>query len=92
MNVLWDLGLTPELEVIETLSPHIYQNLELTISDLRRRLYISEGGEKDHRFISNINNQLEKVADGIGLKYSSERTLCLIKWETAPTNPRRITN
>ena len=81
MNALWYLGLTPDLEVIGTLAPHSYKTLELAKSDLRRRLYINEGDEKDSRFTSNINKQLETVADGIGLKYSPERILCLIKLE-----------
>ena len=89
MNALWYLELTPDLEVIGTLAPHSYKTLDLARSDLRRRLYINEGDEKDSRFTSNINKQLETVVDGIRVKYSAERILCLIKLETSH---RKVTN
>ena len=47
MDVLWQLGIAPELNIIEHLGPHIYGSEKDAISDLRRRLYVNQGTRKD---------------------------------------------
>ena len=47
MDVLWQLGIAPELSIIEHLGPHIYGSEKDAISDLRRRLYVNQGTRKD---------------------------------------------
>ena len=80
MDVLWQLGIAPELNIIEHLGPHIYGSEKDAISDLRRRLYVNQGTRKDEILTRVLKNDLKPTEQGMELANSDGRISCLISW------------
>ena len=80
MDVLWQLGIAPELSIIEHLGPHIYGSEEDAISDLRRRLYVNQGTRKDKILTRVLKSDLKPKEQGMELANSDGRISCLISW------------
>ena len=80
MDVLWQLGIAPELNIIEHLGPHIYGSEKDAISDLRRRLYVNQGTRKDEILTRVLKSDLKPTEQGIELANSDGRISCLISW------------
>ena len=80
MDVLWQLGIAPELNIIEHLGPHIYGSVKDAISDLRRRLYVNQGTRKDEILTRVLKNDLKPTEQGMELANSDGRISCLISW------------
>ena len=81
MGVLWEMGMIPELSILETLGPHIYESEIEAINDLRKRIYVNEGTEKDKDLISLLQVHLSPVEGGLELVGSAGRTMCLVRWK-----------
>ena len=80
MDVLWQLGIVPELNIIEHLGPHIYGSEKDAISDLRRRLYVNQGTRKDEILTRVLKSDLKPTEQGMELANSDGRISCLISW------------
>ena len=80
MDVLWQLGIAPELNIIEHLGPHIYGSGKDAISDLRRRLYVNQGTRKDEILTRVLKSDLKPTEQGMELANSDGRISCLISW------------
>ena len=80
MDVLWQLGIAPELNIIEHLGPHIYGSEQDAISDLRRRLYVNQGTMKDEILTRVLKSDLKPTDQGMELANSDGRISCLISW------------
>ena len=80
MDVLWQLGITPELNIIEHLGPHIYGSEKDAISDLRRRLYVNQGTRKDEILTRVLKSDLKPTEQGMELANSDGRISCRINW------------
>ena len=80
MDVLWQLGIAPELNIIEHLGPHIYGSEQDAISDLRRRLYVNQGTRKDEILTRVLKSDLKPTDQGMELANSDGRISCLISW------------
>ena len=80
MDVLWQLGIAPELNIIEHLGPHIYGSEKDAISDLRRRLYVNQGTRKDEILTGVLKSDLKPTEQGMELANSDGRISCLINW------------
>ena len=80
MDVLWQLGIAPELNIIEHLGPHIYGSEKDAISDLRRRLYVNQGTRKDEILTRVLKSDLKPTEQGMELANSDGRITCLISW------------
>ena len=80
MDVLWQLGIAPELNIIEHLGPHIYGSEKDAISDLRRRLYVNQGTRKDEILTRVLKSDLKPTEQGMELANSDGRISCLISW------------
>ena len=80
MDVLWQLGIAPELNIIEHLGPHIYGSEQDAISDLRRRLYVNQGTRKDENLTRVLKSDLKPTEQGMELANSDGRISCLISW------------
>ena len=80
MDVLWQLGIAPELNIIEHLGPHIYGSEKDAISDLRRRLYVNQGTRKDEILRRVLKSDLKPTEQGMELANSDGRISCLISW------------
>ncbi len=81
MGVLWEMGMIPELSILETLGPHIYESEIEAINDLRKRIYVNEGTDKDKNLISLLEVHLSPVEGGLELVGSAGRTMCLVRWK-----------
>jgi|TARA_B100002003_G_C14130259_1_gene543642 SAM-dependent methyltransferase len=81
MGVLWEMGMIPELSILETLGPHIYESEIEAINDLRKRIYVNEGTDKDKNLISLLEVNLSPVEGGLELVGSAGRTMCLVRWK-----------
>ena len=81
MRVLWEMGMIPELSILETLGPHIYESEIEAINDLRKRIYVNEGTDKDKDLISLLEVHLSPVEGGLELAGSAGRTMCLVRWK-----------
>ena len=81
MGVLWEMGMIPELSILETLGPHIYESKIEAIDDLRKRIYVNEGTEKEKVLISLLEVHLSPVEGGLELAGSARRTMCLVRWK-----------
>ena len=80
MDVLWQLGIAPVLNIIEHLGPHIYGSEKDAISDLRRRLYVNQGTRKDEILTRVLKSDLKPTEQGMELANSDGRISCLISW------------
>ena len=80
MDVLWQLGIAPELNIIEHLGAHIYGSEKDAISDLRRRLYVNQGTRKDEILTRVLKSDLKPTEQGMELANSDGRISCLISW------------
>ena len=80
MDVLWQLGIAPELNIIEHLGSHIYGSEKDAISDLRRRLYVNQGTRKDEILTRVLKSDLKPTEQGMELANSDGRISCLISW------------
>ena len=80
MDVLWQLGIAPELNIVEHLGPHIYGSEKEAISDLRRRLYVNQGTRKDEILTRVLKSDLKPTEQGMELANSDGRISCLISW------------
>ena len=81
MDVLWQLGIAPDLSKIEHLGPQIYGSEQDAISDLRRRLYVNQGTRKDKILASVLQTDLKSTDQGLELANSDGRVSCLISWD-----------
>ena len=81
MEVLREMGMMPEVSILETLGPHIYESKTQAINDLRKRMYVNEGTVKDENLISLLEFHLTPVEGGLELAGSAGRTMCLVRWK-----------
>ena len=81
MDVLWQMGLTPELSVLDPLDPHTYKSDEDALHDLRKRLYVNQGTEKDEKLIMALQSNLKPTEKGLELRNSDGRVSCIISWD-----------
>lgn len=85
MDVLVYMGLKPEMELLETLSPHNYHSHSDALQDIRNRLYVNANSEKDVLLKDSLTRMLNGVVSSDGdayeLKGSVNRALCLIRWD-----------
>jgi hypothetical protein len=81
MDILWHMGLTPELSVLDYLGPHIYKSDEDALQDLRKRLYVNQETEKDEKLIRALQTHLKPTEEGLELANSNGRISCIISWD-----------
>lgn len=84
MDVLWEMGLEPELSLLETYGPHRYENRQSAMADLMSRVYVNNGTKK-HEILKDITKEILVNAnsennDEVELTGSGQRSVCLITW------------
>ena len=84
MDVLWEMGLEPELSILETYVAHRYENRKSAMADLMSRLYINKG-TKEHKIIEDMTKRIlvntnPDNKDEVELTGSGQRSVCLITW------------
>ncbi len=82
MNVLWELGYYPDLEVLSIDTSPTFESMENAIDDLRNRLYVTPGTEKDFLLKNAAAKLLIDTDDGLSVSGSKSRVLGLVRINT----------
>ncbi len=80
VNVLWELGIHPDIEMIETTGRQTFETREAALDQLRGRLWVAPDGEADHRLQKALDEMLECVDDGFAIRGAGPRRQGLISW------------
>jgi SAM-dependent methyltransferase len=82
MPVLWEMGIYPNLEMLESIPPPHYDDSDDALGDLRFRLYIQPDTEKDRLLKRAMKELLLKDEEGLAIKGAGPRRLGLASWST----------
>ncbi|HXG41148.1 MAG TPA: class I SAM-dependent methyltransferase [Dehalococcoidia bacterium] len=80
LPVLWEMGLYPDLEMVQQAPPRPFPDEGAALEELRRRLYISPGSSEDQRLQRLLPRLLERDAGGLRLRGAPPRWEGLIVW------------
>jgi len=79
INVLWELGYYPNLEVLSIEPPPAFESMENAINDLRNRLYVVPNSEKDVLLKDAARDLLATSDRGLSIIGSKNRALGLVR-------------
>lgn len=82
LPVLWEMGIYPDLEMMESVPPPQYDDWDDALRDLRFRLYAQPDSEKDRLIQRAMKKLLIKSEDGLAIKGAGPRRLGLASWST----------
>ncbi|MBM3948181.1 MAG: class I SAM-dependent methyltransferase [SAR202 cluster bacterium] len=82
MAVLWEMGIYPDLEMLESVPPPHYDDRDNALRDLRFRLYVQPGTEKDRLLQRAMKELLVESEDGLAIMGAGSRRLGLASWST----------
>ncbi|MBI4202548.1 MAG: methyltransferase domain-containing protein [Chloroflexi bacterium] len=80
MSVLWEMGIYPNLEMLDAEGPRTYPDVEGWRRELRRRLYVEPGTEQDRRVEQVLASGLVQTPQGLALKGAKGRRLGVAWW------------
>ena len=83
INVLWELGYYPNLEVLSIEPPPAFESMENAINDLRNRLYVIPNSEKDVLLKDAARDLLTTSDRGLSVIGSKNRALGLVRINTS---------
>ncbi len=64
MNVLWQMGINPDLEMLTPQEPRGFESREKALEQTRPRLFVEAGGEGERRLALALDEMLEECDDG----------------------------
>ena len=80
LGVLWEMGIYPDLEMIETYGPHSYEPWDAARDEFRRRLYVTPDTEEDQRLEQAMTDLLIETPGGFAIHGAPPRRLGLLSW------------
>ncbi len=80
MSVVWEMGINPDVEMMEIEGPQTFDSREAALEQLRRRLWVNPGTEKDKRLQAAIQELLIESPEGLVARGSGPRRQGLISW------------
>ena len=80
VGVLWEIGVYPDLKMIETGGSQRFESREGAIDQIRQRLYVDPGTEQDQRLRTALDELLEETPDGLMVRGTRPRREGLISW------------
>ena len=80
MGVLWEMDISPDLEMVETGVRGGYESWDAAIEQLRRRLYVAPDTEQDRRLQSAAQELLLETPDGLVVRGAGLRRQGLVSW------------
>ena len=83
VGVLWEMGIHPDIEMLEQRSPYVYETREDALEELRQRLYVNPGTEKDRRLEKAMDALLDRTPNGFVIRGAPPRRLGLLSWGPA---------
>ena len=81
VDVLWELGIYPDVEMIEEAGRHSFESREAALDQLRGRLWVAPDGDADRRLQKAIDEMLEDIGDGFAIRGADPRRQGLISWK-----------
>jgi len=80
LPVLWEMGLYPDLEMVQRVPERAFPDRETALEELRRRLYIRPGTPEEERLLRLLPRILEPCPEGFRLRGVLPRWEGLLVW------------
>ena len=80
MTVLWEMGIFPDLEMIEEAVTEGSESIQDRLALLRHLTFVEPGTEKDRRLQAVVGEMAEDTPDGLVVRWSRSRRQGLISW------------
>ena len=83
LEVLWEMGIYPDVEMLETGRAQSFESRDTALDTLRQRLYVTPGSERDRRLEATANELLVDAQDGVAIRGAGPRRQALVSWRPA---------
>jgi hypothetical protein len=83
LPVLWEMEIYPNVEMIMMPEGRTFKDYDAALEQLRMRLYVQPGSEKDTRLKAAMDDLLEETPNGLGVKGVKSGDMGLISWAKA---------
>ena len=80
LNVLWEKGIYPDLEMLEKRAPQAFESREAAMEQLRGRLYVSPGSKQERRLLAAADELLVETPEGLTVRGAHDRRQGLVSW------------
>ena len=80
LPVLWEMGIYPDVEMLETGRSQSFEDRDEALEMLRRRLYVVPGSDEHGRLVEATAELLEDTPDGVAIKGAGPRRQALVSW------------
>jgi len=80
LPVLWELGLYPDLEMVQQAPPRPFPSRDVALEALKLRLYILPGSPEEARLLRLFSRLVEPASDGFRLRGVPPRWEGLLVW------------
>ncbi len=80
LAAMWDMDIFPDVEMLTRTGLHSFDDRESALDQLRRRLYVVPGSQKDARLKVAMKDLVYESPDGLAVKGSKPRRLGLLSW------------
>ena len=84
LPVLWEMGIYPDVEMLEPTGVHVFESREEAVETLRQRLYVAPGSEEDGRLVDAASELLVERPDGVVIAGAKQRRQALLSWRPDP--------
>ena len=81
--VLWEMGIFPAVEIVETGAAQQFESREAAIDQLRQRLYVMPDTPKDERLHAAAEQLLAETVDGLVIPGAPRRRQGLLSWNAS---------
>ena len=88
--MLWEMGIYPDVEMMEPTGVHVFESREDAVETLRQRIYVAPGSEEDGRLVDAASELLVERPDGVAVAGSRPRRQALLSWRPDPPSPDRV--
>ena len=90
LPVLWEMGIYPDVEMLEPTGVHVFESREDAVETLRQRIYVAPGSEEDGRLADAASKLLVERPDGVVITGAQPRRQVLFSWRPEPPSPDRV--
>ena len=84
LPVLWEMGIYPDVEMLEPTGVHVFESREDAVETLRQRIYVAPGSEEDVRLVDAASELLVERPDGVVIVGAKQRRQALLSWRPEP--------
>ena len=65
LNALWDMGVYPDVRMLDPVPPDMFEDLDVALGQLRNRLYVKQGSPQDARLQAAMRELLLETDGGV---------------------------